>query len=81
MKGEEYGGKEVDGEGSRCGRCDRLRGVSWGFEVWPLGVHTDVVVSVGCTGGGGEMRYRFGSSGCGGTSNETRLARGGLFEG
>lgn len=44
-------------------------------------VHTDVVVSVGWIGGGGEMRCRFGSSDRGGTSNETRLGRGGLSEG
>lgn len=40
-----------------------------------------MVVSVSCTGGGGEIRCRFGSSNRSGTSNETRLARGGLFEG
>lgn len=40
-----------------------------------------MVVSVGWTGGGGEMRYRFGSSDRGSTSNETRLVRGGLSEG
>lgn len=58
-KGRKMEGRRLRVWGVGVAGCRVLVGGSRGRG---LGGHTDVVVSAGCTGGGGEGRCRFGSS-------------------